>query len=206
MENQKYFKAEKIFARLSKIHKQKMTPIDIGTIIEWCAEIEIEVIGNWAQFERYDKYEITVGDGKALLPCNIYRILDVYDANEMRIMRYKNNGAYISFSDFGGSIPDGSKLYINYSGIPVDPETNYPLFLRGHEQALFHGCVVNLYQEDFSMGKMRGDAYQEMVGSYEIALNSCNNGFRHFSRNDAKDCLAVVCNVIQKINKTPFSL
>ena len=168
--------------------------------------LETEVIGNWAQFERYDKHEITVADGKAYLPCNIYRILDVYDANEMRIMRYHNNGTYISFSEFGGSIPDGSKLYINYYGIPIDDETGYPLFLRGHEQALYDGCVLRLYEEDYSLGKMRGDVYNEMVTKYEVSLRSCNNGFRHFSRNDAKDYLAVVCNAIQKVNRTPFSL
>jgi len=206
MENSKYFKAEKIFARLNSIHKHKMSPIGIGTIIEWCAEIEVEVIGNWAQFERYDKYEITVADGKALLPCNIYRILDVYDSGDTRIMKYHNNGACISFSEYGGSISDGYKLYINYLGIPIDLETEYPLFLRGHEQALFAGCVLKLYTEDYSLGKMRGDVYQNMVTDYEVALRSANNGFRHFSRNDAKDYLAVVCNAIQKVNKTPFGL
>ena len=41
----------------------------------------------------YDKYEITVVDGKALLPCNIYRLLDVYNGSNTRIMRYHNNGA-----------------------------------------------------------------------------------------------------------------
>ena len=76
MENQKYFKAEKIFARLASRHKNKMGAMSIGTIIEWCAEIETEVIGNWAQFERYDKHEITRSKKKFSFHLkNIFRLI-----------------------------------------------------------------------------------------------------------------------------------
>ena len=111
--NTKYFTAEKIFARLAKIYKSKMQGTDIGTIIEWCAEIEIEVLGNWQQFVRYDKYEITVVDGKALLPCNLYRLLDVVDGSEIRMMNYHNNGAYLSFSEYDDNVPYSTKKIIN---------------------------------------------------------------------------------------------
>lgn len=206
MENSKYFKVEKIFARLAGIYKKKMNEVSIGTIAEWCAEIEVEVLGHYSQFIRYDKHEITVVDGKALLPCNIHRLLDVYNSSNTRIMRYHNNGVYISFSEYGGSVADGSTLYINYKGIPIDSETGFPLFLRGHEQACYTGCVLRLHEEDYSMGKMRGDVYETMQTKYEVALRSANTGFRHVSRNDMKDYLAVVCNAIQKVNKTPYSL
>ena len=129
--NSKYFTAEKIYTRLVDRYRKKMGGVKIGTIVEWCAEIEIEVLGNWKQFQRFDKYEMEVVSGKALLPCNLYRILDIYDSSEKRIMNYHNNGVYLSFSDYGDNKPsDGSKIYINFLGIAVDPESGYPYFKR----------------------------------------------------------------------------
>jgi len=205
--NSKYFTAEKIYTRLVDRYRKKMGGVKIGTIVEWCAEIEIEVLGNWKQFQRFDKYEMEVVSGKALLPCNLYRILDVYDSSEKRIMNYHNNGVYLSFSDYGDNKPsDGSKIYINFLGIAVDPESGYPYLLRGHEQALFWGCVVRLHDEDFSLGLINANAYSDMVLKYEAALNAADSGFRHFSKNDEKEYMAVILNAIQKPNKFPLNL
>jgi hypothetical protein len=205
--NNKYFTAEKIFARLAKVYKSKMQGTDIGTIIEWCAEIELEVLGNWQQFVRYDKYEITVVDGKALLPCNIYRLLDVVDGSEIRMMNYHNNGAYLSFSEYDDNVPsDGSSIYINFLGIAIDPETGYPLLLRGHEQALYWGCAVKLHEEEFSQGKLNAQSFNRMVDMYEVSLRSADTGFRHFSKNDAKEYMAVILNAIQQPNRLPLNL
>ncbi len=205
--NSKYFTAEKIYTRLAGRYRQKMQGITIGTIIEWCAEIELEVLGNWKQFERYDKEELIVVDGKALLPCHLYRVLDLYDSSNERIMNYHNNGAYISFSEFDNNTPsNSSKIYINYLGIAIDPVTKYPLLLRGHEQALFYGCAVRLLEEDFLNNKINTNAFADIQLKYEAALNSADTGFRHHSKNDIKEYMAVILNAYQKPNRLSLNL
>lgn len=205
MNNNKYFTAEKIFARLSKTHKDKMSSYSIGDIIEWCAEIEIEVIGNYHQFTKYENVPLTVIDGKAMLPCNIFRISDIYSSSNNRIFNAHSDGDKISFSEDSNYIPSSNEIiYINYIGIPVDPETGYPLLLKGHEQALYWGCLTRMYEEDYLTQNIHGNIYNDMTIRYETALNAADNGFRHHTRNDMKEYMAVVLNAIQKANRLPM--
>jgi hypothetical protein len=153
--NQKYFTAEKIFVRLAREHREKIKQFNIGDIIEWCAEIEIEVLGDYKQFARIENYKMTVTDGKCLLPCNIYRILDLLDSGRTRIFDFHNNGTFISFSEDANIVPsEGEILYMNYDGIALCPDTGYPLLLRGHEQALYWGCLFRMYEGDFMTNKI----------------------------------------------------
>jgi hypothetical protein len=203
MNNNKYFSAEKIFARLSRNQKQKMLNYSIGDIIEWCAEIEIEVIGDAPQFEKFEDVELTVIDGTALLPCNIYRIKDIFLSTGKRIMGVHNDGDKLIFSENEYYPATGEKIYINYLGIPLDKK-GYPVMLKGHEQALYWGCVVRMYEEDYSTGNIHPNVYNDFTIRYESALNAAGSGMRHRSKNELKDYMAVILNAIQKPNRLPL--
>jgi len=204
--NQKYFSAEKIYARLAKQHKKKMAEYTLGDIVGMCAEIEIEVIGDSYEYERIENYEMEVIDGKALLPCNIYRILDVM-SNNTRIFDFHNNGIFLSFSENANIVPsNGSIVTMNYMGIPLCPDTGYPLFLRGHEQALYWGCLFRIYEEDGISGNMNYNSWNDIQLRYETQLSAAKGGFRHMDRNSMKQFTAIVTNAIQKANKLPTNL
>ena len=202
--NNKYFSAGKIHHRLSQRHKNKMSGYSYGDIVGMCAEVEIEILGNHVQFEPFEKVELTVIDGKALTPCNIYRILDVFTSDNTRIFNYHYDGDKISFSEESNYVPsNNSKVYINYYGIPLDDE-GYPMFLKGHEQALYWGCLVRMYEEDYAEGKIHPNTYNDFTIRYESHLNAAESNFRHTSKNDIKEWKAVIFNAIQKPNRIPL--
>lgn len=203
MDNSKYFKVEKIFARLNRQHRSKASEYRIGDIVEWCAEIETEVINDPIEYIEFNDVQLEVIDGKALLPCNIQRLVDVYQ-NGMRLFGYHNDGVKLSFSDLTNtSVSNGSIVRINYTGIPLD-DNGYPMFLRGHEQALYWGCIVRMYEEDYALQKIHPNTYNDFTIRYESALNASKNNFRHRSRNEIKEYTAVVMNALQFANRLPM--
>jgi len=122
-QNQKYITAETILSMLSSYIKKK--EVDINDIIEWCAECEITVLGDVEQMHKYFMIPITVTNYKALLPCNVYRLLDVFDCGDNRINHY-NDGSHLVFNPKSLSI-----LFTLYSipgllliGIPKSFATN----------------------------------------------------------------------------------
>jgi hypothetical protein len=200
-QNTKYFTAEKIFSRLQRVFRQKMQEYAIGDVVEVCAEIELEILGNYNTFRHVDKHALVVNQSRVMLPCDLYRLKDVYTGGNQRIFFFTNNGTYLSFNEECNILPsDGSTIYINYEGIPVD-ENGYPMLLRGHEQACFWGCVVRFFEEDHAMGRVNENTWRDWSSKYEFALSSANTGFRHMSRNEMKTFLAVMYDAIPKVSE-----
>lgn len=147
MENNKYTSHEEIFARLALTHKnKKFTDLEIA---QWCAECSVEVIGDIDRMILYNNVPLVVNDLKALAPCNLYRILDVFTSNRVRI-DYRYDGGYLDFS----SRMTDKTVYINYYGVAIHPETGYPLIKKGHEKACEAYCVWKMYYEDFLTNKI----------------------------------------------------
>jgi len=200
-ENSKYFSAEKIFSRLSMIFKKKMEEYNLGHIVEMCAWVEFEVLGTYASTYHKNKHAIDVVDYQALLPCDVFRVKDVYTTGNNRILGFTNNGVYLHFSEECTNRPaNGSTIYINYDAIPTD-DNGYPLFLRGHEDALYWGCVIRMHEEDHADGLVNENVWRDWMIRYEVSLDSADNGFRHHSRNELKEFMAVVHDMIPRVNE-----
>jgi len=172
MNNNKYFSAEKIFARLSRNQKQKMLNYSIGDIIEWCAEIEIEVIGDAPQFEKFEDVELTVIDGTALLPCNIYRIKDIFLSTGKRIMGVHNDGDKLIFSENEYYPATGEKVPV-WAGnfVVADYGSGMVMAVPAHDQ------------RDFEFAKKYGIEIRQVVAPYFCDMNNPpRKGKRHASR------------------------
>ena len=200
-QNTKYFTAEKIYSRLQRVFRQKMQEYKIGDVIEVCAEIELEILSNYSTFRHVNKFPIVVNQSMALLPCDLHRLKDIYTSSNQRIFFSTNNGTYLHFSNECNIVPpDGSTIYINYDGIPVD-ENGYPMLLRGHEQACFWGCVVRFFEEDHAMGRVNENVWRDWESRYENALASANTGFRHMDRNEMKVFMAGLYDAIPRVSE-----
>lgn len=192
MENNKYFTVETILARLNSQHPDKSSQFSIGQIVSMCAEIELEVISSYIQFIEFSDVEIVVADGKAFLPCNLHRLLHV-----SKYHHYYNDGKKLSFHKL---VPaNGEKIKIDYLGIPIDEDSGFPLFLKGHEQALYWGCLKRMYESDFFKGNLHPNIWYDIKDSYENALNSANTGFKHRSFDDLMEAQKMITNPIQKL-------
>lgn len=199
--NTKYFTAEKIYARLNRIFKQKMAEYSIGDVIEVCAEIELEILSNYHTFTHINQRALVVNSYRALLPCDLHRLKDVYTSGGTRIFHFSNDGTYLHFNEECNVRPgDGTTIYINYDGIPVDKD-GYPMLLRGHEQACFWGCVTRFFEEDHALGIVNENTWRDWSSKYEYALASADVGFRHMSRNEIKVFMAGVYDAIPKVNE-----
>lgn len=203
--NQKYITAEHIMARLSQKHKQKN--FSINEIVQWSAECSIEIVGNPDVMAPYRGVELKIEQFKALLPCNVYRLLDVYDNNDNRIDNYANDGIHIIFQSgqqFNTNDDGDQVVKVNYIGINVDTKTGYPLIPRGHELACEAYCVYNLYYEDFLTGKINGNAWSYIDNAKMIQCEAAKGGFRHYSNDDMKKYLNVVMNMIPNMKRIPM--
>lgn len=203
--NQKYTTAENIMARLSSTIKNKV--FDIEDIVQWCAECTIEVIGSPMAMHKYNKLKLVVEHQKALLPCNVYRLLDVFNHGDVRIEEYYNDGTHIIFNssqNFDTDQLGQNVVYVNFLGIAVDTKTGYPLILRGHELACVAYCTKQLYREDFYSGKIPLTVWRDITDEASIQCAAANNGFRHHTNDDMRNMLLQVHNMIPRMKEIPL--
>ena len=96
-----------------------------------------------------------------LLPCNVFRLLDVYESRNKKLT-YKNNGAYLYDFRYNGikqTYPNGFKLYLNYVGINIDETTGELLIVKGHEEACKTFCKIEAFAEDAAYGRFSKDLW-----------------------------------------------
>jgi hypothetical protein len=151
--NQRFVSADVIAYELGQVYKSKSW--DIGNVRTWCAEVETQRIKDVGTMTQYLKIDLTVNNGMVLLPCNVFRVYDLYEGSN-KMLEYNTNGAYLYDIRFNGvkqNYPDGSKLYINYVGTNIDVNTGEILIVKGHEIACKTLCKINMFEEDAAFGK-----------------------------------------------------
>jgi hypothetical protein len=204
----KWVTAETIAAKISRNFKS--LEFDIYDLVEWCAECEIN-IGDFYGFQRFNDVPIDVVNRKALLPCNIYRVLQVKSANcrDCPVYNYENNGSYLIFqqNSFTNAYTqntsppvDGTlKVLVDYIGIPIDPETGYPLIKEGHEEACYWYALTKLLFEDWLNGKIDNSRWEFINTMYGNYVQKAKSGFRHFTRDDMERLAMASMNIIPKL-------
>lgn len=193
--NQKYTNYRVIMGRVARI----MSLMNMGgminedDIIEWTAECEIDYIADYSYFVKFRQVPLTVANCIAKLPCNVYRIEDVYLPSGN--VPYYNDGAYLRLpEDFRGTV-----IYINYIGIPVDNE-GIPLILKGHEQANVSFCVLQLLTPLHMAGQLKNpNVYAEYTDKVNYQCHAAKNGYRHKDRAAVNQEVIVWGNTIPKI-------
>ena len=211
MNNNKYITAKTSMAQLSRVHKHKMQGISYGDIIEWCAEVETDYLGDVEYMAKHQAVECKVDfkNKMALQPCNLYRTLDVCsDINMTNRIPYVDNGTYYFFDDtqtFAKNDHDEYVVYVNYYGIPTDDD-GFPLIKKGHAQACYAFCVKKLYEEDFYMGKLQANVWGDILQELENQLAAAKNSFRHVSRNELEKYNAIISNMIPRLGEISTNL
>lgn len=182
VDNSRYVDHNVIMATMSLYVKDK--PLNALEIMNWCQEAETKYIKDPLTRWKYLQIPLTVTEqNMALLPCNVYRVLDVYTnpADNKSTVEHQNTGAYLVFGT--GFAERFSTIYINYEGTPIDPDTGVPLILKGHEKACEAYCVQMLYYSDYLGGRLTTDRWMYITQDFENKARSARNGFvRHMTR------------------------
>lgn len=198
MNTNKYFTAKEIYNRLSMTHKKKMRGVPLRNIVEWCATVEIEYIKDFAQFVEVIGHEVKVSNYRGKLPCNIFKLENVYTPENKRLFNYGYNGTYLFFER--EEIKTGTVL-IDYRGIPLSDEDNLPLLLTGHEEACTKYCIYQLYQEDFAEGKVSSFFIQSIQAEFNDAVDDSRSSHRHMTGDDRHRFLMALSNIVSNVNR-----
>ena len=168
------FDHQLIIDKITRIHRDKQ--INEGDIIDWVSECETDYLQDVENMIGYAGIELTVKNYKALLPCNIYRILKVYTSryDKNSDVPFNRSGRWLYFN----TDMKKDKVYIDFYGIRID-ENGYPVVMEGHVPALVAFCVHNLYYEDWIQNKLDNSKwmfiYEDMVNKVRDTRNSLRN-------------------------------
>jgi hypothetical protein len=188
--NGKYVSVKTIGARIARNHKHLQ--FDIYDVVEWCWDV-VKNTGMFKGFERIDNLEIEVKDHKALLPCNIYRLLNIYkNGCKVNAGSFVNDSVYINFDN-----DSCTKIKIDYLGIPVDKE-GFPMVFEALEDACFWYCMTKLLFEDYISGKIDDTRYRFLEDKYGYAVGRAKSTFRWESRNDMDEVTMIMINMIPR--------
>lgn len=192
--NNKYIDHRVIMGNLMSLFKQK--DFNEPDIINWCQEVETRDIGDVDNMVKFVQVPLKVDNFvSADLPCNIYRILDVFNANETPIpFTTSQNGSKLIFR----KELNLTGVYINYVGMPVS-EDGTPLIVRGHENACLYKCITNAFMEDFALGKISQGAYALWEQKATGYILEASSNRRHYTREDWNNLNIIQGNLIPKI-------
>lgn len=130
----------------------------LESFIEWAFEAE-QKIGSFTTFIDTEK-ELTVIDGKALLPDNLVKLIDVKSGglkleptqktfkSEAVNSKYWVVGSYIHFA----GVTNGTAT-IAYSAVDTDPD-GYPTIKQGHEDAVAQYIMWRFKAIEYYNGKI----------------------------------------------------
>lgn len=183
-------------ARIGRKYKSRI--LVEADIIEWCQEVECDIIGEVDDMYPYIGFPLDVVNSRAKLPCNVYRILDVYTT-------LRNDSSRVPFTRLKGYIGldpdmDYTSVYIDYYGTPIDFETGIPLIQVGHEFACEAHCTYNMFLDDISNNKISQYFAEKLEAKQtgEILAACGSHRIRHKTRDQMNREQAIHYNMIPK--------
>ena len=166
-----------IMTRLASFITQKN--VQEADIMEWCQQAEVEFIKDMTSFWKYLNVKLQVKNNTAQLPCNVFRILDVFsspDNNQSRIS-YGGNRGFIFLPDYNNDY-----IYINFIGTPINDD-GMPMIAKGHEQACETYCLLRMFAEDSIYRKIDPNLYNLWEQKFQGQVTNIKQSVRRFDRN-----------------------
>ena len=153
-------------------------------VLEWCMQVENELCPNVDNMYIYTRVPLKVISDTAKLPCNIYRISDIYTAHSSH-----DHGSRVPFTDLGSIVTFNPKLkvqhpYIDYWGSPIDLDTGDPLLQRGHENACEWYCTYNLLFNEAGTGRINANFFSRVEANKDNEILAAQCYSVHFKTRD----------------------
>lgn len=187
--NYKYVSVQEIENMLSRNHKSLI--FAPGDVVAWCWEC-IREIGNFEGFITYRDVPLEVKNGKAQLPCNIFRILYVRQGG-MVVRNYNDDGTYLHMGFRSG------KIVIDYIGIAADKK-GYPLIEDISAQACYWYCYKKLKWDEYIGGFMTESQWQRIEDNYADYWAAAKGSWKNATRDDMDQ----IYEVMMRFHRTPF--
>jgi len=200
-DDSRYTDHRRIMASLSSILKGKT--LDESDVLEWCMECERNYIKDpeWMFYYTRIPLEVTGANTEtvyATLPCNVIRLLDVYQSETATTpVRVNNTGVRIFLPQ---NYPSDA-VYVNFTGGPVDLDTGMPLILIGHEEACKAYVVKQMYYEDFLNNAIDYNRWAYIVQDFQNKCTASRNStwIMNRTRDQMEDLPRISMNMIRMI-------
>lgn len=203
--NQRYFDYMYIYNMVTRKYRRKKFYED--DFLAWCAVVETQIIPDVDFMIHFEEIGIDYTNGLLPLPCNIHRLLDVFDISEQTIF-YQNNGTHLyGLKDYNGNlIADGTTIYLNYIGTNIDVKTGIPLCLRGHEFVCETYCKIQAFEEDVTLKNFDANMYALWINSLPGLIAAAKQDVhQHISREMVNRNIIIRANMIPMIGKLELS-
>jgi hypothetical protein len=200
--NSLYVSHKVIYADLSRKFKDKLFEED--DIIEWVGICESRYTHDIDMMFKFTEVPLTVqtigNRPMAKLPCNIFRLLDVYTSSDWKsTQEHYNNGEYLI-------LPDGYTLqyvFINYIGTPISDDGE-PLIVKGHENAVETFIKLQAFEEDWINQSISPTVYGTWQQMFSGQIQNSKYTFRHFDRSYFEKLMIIHGNSVPKIGTLPL--
>jgi len=200
-----FVKADVISNRLNRQFRYK--EFDPELVAEYCAQAEIEYIADVNIMNIFKSVPLTVGFQKmVLLPCNVFRILEVYNDSDPRLSYNKTATHLTHIIDLtsGEEVEEDDTIYITYIGVPVDPKTGEILIPSGHEPALETYCKMKFFEEDALLGKIDKNMWVLWSNQFSGQVSHVKSSFRHIDRLKINNLNVIQGNMLPQIGRLPL--
>lgn len=156
--------------------------IGLDDIYSWCSEAISLYIADIEFMWTYNEMGFEIIGGRILIPCNCFRIINVYNSGEKELSFF-NNGAYLSDIKLNGTnLEDGDIIYLNYTGTPVDEDGLLIIPLTFVPACEFF-CQSKIYFEDYIEGKMSESKYNTIIARFDNSSRAGRNSYRGLTTN-----------------------
>lgn len=194
--NSEYISPLAIGSRIARRHKSKK--LDDNDIIEWCMEVECDILGDVGRMYKYLGFPLAVNNFRAKIPCNLWKVRDIYlieDDPSSRINFTRMDG-YFGFNPTMAA----DTVYIDYDGIPIDLETGIPMVAAGHEIACEAYCILSLYTDDIMNKRLDINEGMRLEQKAQAELLACFGSwdYQHKTRDDMNREHSIHYNLVPK--------
>lgn len=195
---------EIITDRLNRLFKSKTFYPDI--VGEWCAQVEVEYIRDLDIMWEFRGVELTVGNDKmVMLPCNVYKIDEVYTEDEKFLSYNRTSDGFLTnlkveeLND--EEVEIGDTIYISYHGVPVNTKTGDILIPSGHEPICETFCKKQAFEEDAALGKFSMSMWQSYDIKFSGQLQAVRSSHRNIDRGKRHHFQIIMGNMLPKIGR-----
>jgi len=154
-----------VYNKLTKAWKR--TPVNKGEVFENCIDAEINYIKDGDLFSKFTEFPIeidkTVGLGS--MPCNVIRIIEVYDESG-------NDVDYVVTGSNHIKVVGYDKVYMHFLGAIVD-EDGIPVIHQGHVNALVTFNLMKFVEQEVLLQRMPLgflQKYEQQFSNQVVAL------------------------------------
>lgn len=173
------------------------------SIYRWCCQVNTVYIADPDSMVKFLEVPIKVIKGKAKLPENLYKLLDVFDNTEPKNpkrVRYNRTKTVLK----GLVNYDKDVIWINFVGTALNKDC-IPLIDESHLPACESFCKINGFESDMLYGEINQNLYMDWKQRFDGQIQGCKSDIRDWTAQTWEDLLVIHGNEIPKIGSQPLA-